>query len=390
MRTATRYGLVFAVMFALAAPLTGCSDERREQRHGAARGLDERTFASVSIADPDKALTFARTGDRLIGVREYRDGLVAGVDLSSRFGTDDPIDLFNRMGYDALVQALNTPSDIAVPADRLTFPVRLYGHHIAAATNFPEHAGEVGVKEGPFLFAKLVSPTGPRSRLPAGDALLDYEVELAWVTLAPLPEGAPLPEFMGLIAVNDFTDRDTLLHGVDPTDVASGQGFATGKSRPGYLPVGDLFVIPADYRSYAESRTLELYVNRELRQEAPVSDAIWGIDEIVAQARARKNKLWTEQIGTVSLFPKTPGVISDRTLLLVGTPPGVVFRGVTSGQKVAGFFDWLFFGWEKSIPERAIDSYVRAARSEHIYLQPGDEVAIRIDGLGTIRTTITP
>ena len=45
---------------------------------------------------------------------------------------------------------------------------------------------EAQVDDGPFLFPKLVTPSGPRAPVSAADRLLDYEVELCWVTLQDL------------------------------------------------------------------------------------------------------------------------------------------------------------------------------------------------------------
>ncbi len=152
--------------------------------------------------------------------------------------------------------------------------------------------------------------------------------------------------------------------------------------------MGDLFIIPADYRTYAAERTLRLYVNGELRQQSSASHAIWGVDEIIAEARARQDTVWQEPGGPVSLFAATPGVVPARTMLLGGTPSGVIFNEVTTGQRAAGFFRWLFFGWGKSIPQHSIEQYIRSAHAAEIYLQPGDDVLVHIDGLGTIWTGI--
>jgi 2,4-diketo-3-deoxy-L-fuconate hydrolase len=221
---------------------------------------------SLAIAPPEKALTFARTQNSLIGVQSYSNGIVSGVDLSLLYGISDPIELFKREGYQHLMRTLSLPADISVSLEDLIIPVTLSSHHIAAAGNFPEHAEEAGIRNEPYLFAKRVEPSQSRTTLSVGQALLDYEVELAWVTLYPLEENDRMPDFMGMIAVNDFTDRAELLHSIDPYDVESGQGFSHGKSFPGYLPVGELFVVPADYHEYASQRVLKLFVNGSLRQ----------------------------------------------------------------------------------------------------------------------------
>jgi 2-keto-4-pentenoate hydratase/2-oxohepta-3-ene-1,7-dioic acid hydratase in catechol pathway len=180
-----------------------------------ARGDD-----TVAIAPLDEALTFARAAGRLIAVTEYRAGRVSGVDL----GSGDPISLLDAVGWDGARDRVATASDsdrVVVDAHTLDVPVDLRDHHVAAGTNYPEHAGEAEVDDGPFLFPKLVQPTPPRASVPVGDALLDYEVELAWVTLAPVAPGET-PSRMGLVLCNDYTDRATLLRLVDVWDPTSG------------------------------------------------------------------------------------------------------------------------------------------------------------------------
>ena len=213
------------------------------------------------------------------------------------------------MGYDRLRDALASAPEFAaveVPATELLAPVQLRDRHIAAGTNYPEHAGESGVKDGPFLFPKLVAPTGPRAPVSAGDGLPDYEVELAWVALEPFA-GERAPATMGLVLCNDYTDRATLLRHVDPWDPASGIGFTTGKSFPGYLPVGDLFVVPRDFRRFAADLELRLWVNGELRQQALVREHVWDVDEIVAQTHARRDTSWDDRGTRVALPARTDG-----------------------------------------------------------------------------------
>ena len=60
----------------------------------------------------------------------------------------------------------------------LAVPVDLTSDHIAVGANYPEHAEDASVEEGPFLFPKKVEPTGPYAGITAR-GLLDFEVELA-------------------------------------------------------------------------------------------------------------------------------------------------------------------------------------------------------------------
>lgn len=360
---------------------------------GPARAADE----AVEIAPLAEALTFARertdAGPRVLAVTRYADGAAWGVDLSLLLGRPvaDPIDVLRDEGWDGLRERIAAAPDTArtmVSAERLDLPVGLRDHHVAAGTNYPEHAGEAEVEDGPFLFAKLVRPTGPRAPVPAGDGLLDYEVELAFVTLEPLAAG-DRPATTGLVVCNDYTDRATLLRHVDVWNPASGTGFTTGKSSRGHLPVGDLFVVPKDVRAFVRSLELELRVNGELRQRAPVTSWIWDLDRILAETWARRDVTWEHRGERVSLLSPTK-TIPDRTLVMAGTPAGTVFRGIDLGTRARGAIAWLLGGWDLALPRRVVEAYVREAREARVYLQPGDRVAIRADRLGVVENEIVP
>jgi 2-keto-4-pentenoate hydratase/2-oxohepta-3-ene-1,7-dioic acid hydratase in catechol pathway len=353
-------------------------------------------LGGVAISHLEDALTFARVGAngarRVIAVTRYRAGGVEGVDLTASLGrpVTDPIRVFLEEGYDRLraeVSQATPRARVSVRAEELVIPSDLRDHHIAAGINFPEHAGETSVEHGPFLFPKLVEPTGPRSPVSVGTALLDYEAELAWVALEPLSEDSN-PEFMGLVLCNDYTDRAALLRGVDVGDVASGKGFTSGKSAPGYLPVGNLFVIPRDYRTFAAKIELRLYVNHRLRQRSMASEMVWDIDRILAETWARSSLRWEHGDQEVALLART-GLLADRTLLMSGTPHGTVFQGIGTRQKLSGLLAWLLGGWGESIPNHAVSAYIEDARSAGVFLQTGDQVAIHVDYLGVIRNEVT-
>jgi 2-keto-4-pentenoate hydratase/2-oxohepta-3-ene-1,7-dioic acid hydratase in catechol pathway len=366
----------------------------------AAAAVDGRAsdrFGTVDIAPPEAALTFARIAPsgtpRVIAVASYQAGRVAGVDLSALLGRDvgDPIAVLDAVGYDALRDRIVAAIDdarVAVSARDLVLPIDLGNHHIAAGTNYPEHADEAEVEDGPFLFAKLVEPTAPFAPVPAGDALLDYEVELAWVTLAPLA-ARETPTRMGLVLCNDYTDRATLLRHVDAWDPTSGKGFATGKSFPGYLPVGTLFVVPRDVREFAAALELHLWVNGELRQRAPVAAQVWDLDEMLAATWARRAVTWEHRGTRVSLLA-AGDTIPARTLLMSGTPGGTVFAGVDMRARASGVLAWLGGGWQTALTTHVVEAYIGNARAAARYLQPGDRVTIHVERLGVIENEIVP
>ena len=392
-RAAAATGCVLGPVLLSAALAASASVEAADER---GRSATSHRFDLVRIAAPTDALTFARVDvegrQRTIAVNRFEAGVVHGLDLSLLFERpiEDPISLFLAEGYDGILaritSAPGTPI-VSVPADRLTIPVDLGEHHIAAGTNYPEHAGEADVTEGPFLFPKVVRPTAAQTQVSAGDGLLDYEAELAFVTLQPIERGG-VPSAIGVILCNDYTDRATLLRNVDVHDVTSGKGFTTGKSFPGYLPVGNLFVIPRDVRAFAAAIELRLWVNDAERQRSMVSAAVWNIDELIARTWDRSDVTWDHRGQHVRLIDD-PRIIPERTLILSGTPAGTVFQGVGVRDKIAGLRDWLFGGWAMPLPAHVIEAYIRQASRRRAYLQPRDRVVVHVDFVGVIVNEIT-
>lgn len=363
----------------------------------AATAAAQPDLGTVAIAPRDQALTFARTdspdGPRALAVTRYADGEVEGVDLTALLGrpVSDPIAALEQAGWDGLrarIDGAPASATARAPAATLLAPVDLGVHHVAVGTNYPEHAGEASVEEGPFLFAKLVAPTGPRAPVAAGEALLDYEVELAFVPLQPLRAG-DRPATMGLILCNDYTDRALLLRHVDVRTPTSGKGFTTGKSLPGYLPVGDLFVVPRDLRAFATGLELRLWVNGAPRQQARVAEQIWDLDRTLAETWARRDVTWEHRGGRVSLLAPD-GTIPARALIMSGTPGGTVFQGVGWGTRLRGAWSWLRGGGSMPVAAQVIETYIEEARAARRYLQPGDRVTIRVDRLGVIDNAIVP
>ncbi len=354
-------------------------------------------LATVAISGLDEALTFARTGTgearMALAVRRWAGGTVEAVDLGKALGRPiaDPITIFSELGYDALrerIASAPASAHVAIPSAELVQPVDLGAHHVAVGTNYPAHASEAEVTEGPFLFPKLVAPSDPRASVSAGDGLLDYEVELAFVLLGDLEAGRPTPP-VGLLLANDFTDRETLLRHVDPWNPTSGKGFTTGKSFPGYLPVGALFVVPRDFRAFAAGLEMRLWVNDELRQEARISEALWDFNRILAETRARRAVTW-EHRGQAVALAEDGGRLPVRTLIVSGTPSGTIFRGISLGTKLGGVARWLGSGFARSLPSHVVDGYVAGAHASGTYLKPGDRVAIHADRLGVLENTIVP
>jgi 2,4-didehydro-3-deoxy-L-rhamnonate hydrolase len=360
---------------------------------GSQAALAAETTASldtVEISDRSDALTFARARvngtNQLISVTSYKDGTITGMVLTG--APDDPVTAFQVLGFEALDELTNAAgATINVSAAELLIPVELGPHHIAAGTNFPEHAEEATVEDGPFLFTKAVQPTSAYSNVSAGDGLLDYEVELCFVGFEPIDLANP-PEHIGLFLCNDYTNRAALMRNIDPFDVASGKGFSTGKSAPGFMPVGDLFVIPRDRQAFVPSVELSLYMNGERRQHAFQRQAIWDFEELLVQIEQRRDVTWDYR-GTPITLPLENGTIPLRTSILGGTPSGTIFKGeIPLTLYVRAAFQWIAGGWDKSIVHWVVEGVIANARESGEFLKAGDTVTIHSDGLGVIRNTI--
>jgi len=318
----------------------------------------------VFIADPVEALTLARFQEagslRLLLVAEYRGGKVRGTDLGSALGTPetDPAALFRTVGYEGILAAARGGFPLReVEASDLEIPLDTRPPHVGTGLNYREHAAEVGVGEEPFLFPKMAEATGALSPVAVGDAvLLDYEAEICFALLEEARPGAPSPPALGILLCNDFTDRWRLVREIELGGEMGLTGFADAKGSPGFLPVGNLVVVPRDLDRFLTRLGVSLYVNGRLRQRASAEAMIWPPREIVAQALRRADRRYEYEEATVSLLPPS-GVLPPGTLLLSGTPAGVIFRPTNVWNR------WM-------------------------YLSPGDEVVVRSDYLGVLRNPI--
>ncbi len=356
---------------------------------------------TLAIALPEQALTFARFGEgaaaQTFVVRRYQDGVVSGVDLAPLLlPGEDAIAAYNRLGYEAIaafVAAAKT--SVSHEAATLAVPVDLRAVHAAVATNYPEHADEAEVEDGPFMFAKIAQPTASRAAIPASPGLLDYEVELCFVTLSDLPvvpaaTGAKAIKAMkgGLLLCNDVTDRAALLRGVDISDIASGKGFTDGKSGAGFLPVGELFIVPRDLTAFVAPLELHLAVNGEERQRTRVVNWIWDLDRLLLESAKRRGVSWTWREGSARLPVSNEGILPDRTLVLAGTPAGTIFKGPGPATFIRGIAHWIKSFGKGGIVAAIVERTIADDHASGGYLQRGDVVTIRVDQLGTLENRV--
>lgn len=274
------------------------------------------------IADPKAALTFARTSKQLIRVTRHLGDAVEGIDVSAGLGERaDLIETYARLGYEGLAAVPGVV--VTVPISDLILPVNFRHPHLAVGTNYSEHAEEVYLDDPPFLFPKLAQASNWNAPV-AFHPRLDFEAELAMVPLDDIHSPNDRVDF-ALVLANDFTDRWTLVRQLDLGAPMGTTGFAAGKGRESFLPIGYLFVIPKS-AAFFEEITLELSMNGEARQRFSASEMILKINDIVRRAFAQSEQTFMDGDKFVSLLPT--GGIPRGTLILTGTAAGVLFKPV--------------------------------------------------------------
>lgn len=354
------------------------------------------TSSALELAAPQEALSFARTSSggstSVLLVTSYQDDTVTGVPLLRADGTaySDPISALDELGYQAIAALASQPDEVSVPTAELAPTLDAGNAHVAMGTNYADHAEETAQEEV-FLFPKRVEPTASRGSLAAGEGLLDYEIELALVPLQDLHAGEATPASMGLILANDFTDRQMLLEQGDTSDITSGQGFTNAKSQPGFLPTGDLFVVPQDWRTFYEDLQLDLYVDGDLRQRDTPANLILGPDDILEEIFEAGDRTWDHD-GTAVHATEEVGTIPQGSLIMTGTPAGVTFRPPDTRQIAMGVMEYgATLGTNAdSVVDSAIGVYIREASDSKAYLQPGQQVVSRADRLGQTIIDIAP
>jgi len=211
-------------------------------------------------------------------------------------------------------------------------PIDRPGKIVCVGLNYRDHAEEQGVDlpEAPLFFAKyttaLIGPGEPIV-IPPVVRQCDYEAELGVVIgerVKAVSKENALEAVRGYLCANDVSARDL--------QFADGQ-WTRGKSPDTFCPVGPRLV-PADEVPDPHALRIRALVNGEVLQDSTTANLIFGIDEIISYA---------SQTSTLE-----PG-----DLILTGTPAGVgVFRE----------------------PKRL--------------LQPGDEVTIEIERLGSLTNPV--
>ncbi len=303
---------------------------------------------ALAAAPLEQALTLARTRDgRVLLVTSASVEGVSAVDLNANLSRAyrDAREAFAHLGFDPLENMVrHSHLMVRVPWGELDTPLAAPAQHIAAGTNYRSHAQEVGHEGEPFLFPKLSAAT-PWDAAVVDGARLDYEVELCATPMHDYRPGERVQ--LGYLLCNDFTDRWLLVRDIDLDGPMGLTGFTLGKGGETRMPVGPLLVIPRD-EAFFEKLELSLYVDGQLRQRAGAGDMIWSPSEVLRRALTACDTAYDLEGETVRLVDCDR--IAAGTLLLTGTPGGVMFKPATlwapwaylrRGQNVQSFGTYL-------------------------------------------------
>jgi 2,4-didehydro-3-deoxy-L-rhamnonate hydrolase len=205
------------------------------------------------------------------------------------------------------------------------------GKIVCVGLNYRDHAEEQGVElpEAPLLFAKfttsLIGP-GDAIVIPPAVTKCDYEAELGVVLGATVKQ---VSRENALDAVAGYVAAND----VSARDLQFGDGqWTRGKSPDTFCPVGPL--VPASDVPDPHALSIRAILNGEVVQESTTANLVFGVDEVISYA---------SQTAT----------LEAGDLILTGTPAGV---GIV--------------------------------RKPPRLLQPGDEITIEIDGVGSLTNPV--
>ena len=213
----------------------------------------------------------------------------------------------------------------------MSVPIPRPGKIVCVGLNYKDHAEEQGAElpAAPLLFAKfttaLIGPGDPIV-IPSIVTKCDYEAELGVVIGTSVRN---VSKENALEAVAGYV----VANDVSARDLQFADGqWTRGKSPDTFCPVGPL--VPAAEIPDPHALGIRALLNGEAVQDSTTSNLIFGIDEVVS-------------------YVSRTSTLEQGDLILTGTPAGVgVFRN----------------------PPRL--------------LQPGDEITIEIDGVGSITNPV--
>jgi 2-keto-4-pentenoate hydratase/2-oxohepta-3-ene-1,7-dioic acid hydratase in catechol pathway len=205
-------------------------------------------------------------------------------------------------------------------------PVPRPGKLICIGLNYRDHAAEsnMPIPDRPVIFSKFptsVIAPGEPVVIPPTSQQVDYEAELAVVIgrkAKHVKASRALDYVLGYTAFNDVSARDF--------QFADGQ-WQRGKSCDTFAPMGQS-IVTTDTITDPHKLSIKLVLNGQTMQDSNTDQLIFGVPELI--------EFLTESI-----------TLEPGDVIATGTPPGVGF-----------------------------------ARKPPVFLKPGDEMEVLIEGIG--------
>ena len=202
---------------------------------------------------------------------------------------------------------------------------------VCIGLNYRDHAEEQGVAlpEKPLLFAKwpnTLIASGEAIRIPPISAKVDYEAELG-VVIGRQARRVEIDDAL------EFVKGYLVANDVSGRDLQFSDGqWVRGKSLDTFLPVGD--VVPASSVPDVQALPIRAILNGTVMQDSNTSNMIFGVAEIIS-------------------FVSQAITLEAGDLIITGTPAGV-----------------------------------GAFRDPPVWMKPGDEITIEIDGVGAVTNPV--
>jgi len=205
---------------------------------------------------------------------------------------------------------------------------------IGVGLNYSDHAKECGlaIPQDPIIFSKAISSlSGPNDNvvIPRGSTKVDWEIELGIVIgerAQYVSQDTALDYVAGFCIVNDISERELQIE-------RSGGQWDKGKGCDTFGPAGP-WLVTKDEIPDPQNLNMTLKVNGENRQNGSTRTMIFGVEQLVADISC-----WM--------------TLEPGDIICTGTPPGVAM------------------GMEPPI-----------------WLKPGDEMLLNIEGLGEQRQKV--
>lgn len=207
------------------------------------------------------------------------------------------------------------------------------GKIICVGLNYARHAAESGAAtpQTPILFSKFnntIAGPGDAVPLPAAAVEYDYEAELVVVMgrrTRDVSVEGALGTVFGYCTGNDISARDLQMRTSQ---------WLLGKTLDKFMPIGP-YLVTADEVGDPQRLNLKCWLNGELRQNSNTADMIFSVAEIVSYA----SRYMTLEAGDI---------------ISTGTPEGVIL-----------------------------------GMNPKVWMKPGDEVTIEVEGLGRLTNVMT-